>query len=91
MLPHYAPAIPIGGFGGIAETVIIQAQFRVVRDDGVNVVFRGQFAACTELEALDFSVLGRDVLDMFALIVDRRADVVAIIGQDHTYSIQRRR
>jgi hypothetical protein len=43
------------------------------------------------VDALEMSVLGRDVLDMFALIVDRRADVVAIIGQDHTYMIQRQR
>ncbi len=91
MLPHQAPKIPIGGFGGVSETVDIQAHFRIVRDDGVNVLFRGRFAACTKVEALEMSVLGRDFLDMFTLIVDRLADVVAIIGQDHSYTIHQKR
>jgi len=91
MLSHFPPSIPIGGFGGVAETVVIQAQFRFSRDDGGTAVFRGQFAACTQVDALEMSVLGRDVLDMFALIVDRRADVLAIIGQNHTYAIQQQR
>ena len=33
------------------------------------------------------SVLGRDILEMFALIVDRRADVIAIIRGQHYYTI----
>ena len=45
--------------------------------------------ACTQHEALDMSVLGRDLLEMFAVIVDRRADVVAIIGGQHRYTIHR--
>ena len=50
-LPHQPPDIPIGGFGGISDTVDIQAQFRIARDDGVNIIFRGRFAACTQVEA----------------------------------------
>jgi len=91
MLPHLPPDNAIGGFGGIVATVIIEGQFRIARDDGINVVFRGRFAACTEVDALELCVMGRDVLDMFALIVDRRADLIAIIGQDHTYGIQHQR
>jgi hypothetical protein len=37
------------------------------------------------------SVLGRDILDMFALIIDRRADVIALIGDRHDYTIQHHR
>ena len=40
-------------------------------------------------EALDMSVLGRDILDMFAVIVDRRGVVVAIVGGQHRYTIDR--
>jgi hypothetical protein len=90
-LPHIPPDIPIGGFGGITSTVLIQAQFRIARDDGMNAVFRGRFAACVQTEDLELSILGRDVLDMFALIVDRQSDVVAIVGQDHSYTIHQRR
>ena len=33
-------------------------------------MFRGQYAAVTELEALDMSVLGRDITGLFAVVVD---------------------
>ena len=33
------------------------------------------------------SVLGRDIPEMFALIVDRQADVVAILRGQHYYPI----
>jgi hypothetical protein len=41
-----------------------------------------------DLCALTVSVLGRDILVMFAVIVDRRDRVVAIIGGQHQYMIQ---
>lgn len=90
-LPQLPPKIPIGGFGGITQTVLIDAQFRFARDDGGKALFRGQFAACMQIEALEMSVLGRDVLDMFPFIVDRRADLIAIIGQNHHYTIHSQR
>lgn len=34
-------------------------------------MFRGQYAAVTEVEALDISVLGRDITGLFAVIVDQ--------------------
>ena len=40
--------------------------------------------------ALDMSVLGRDILDMFALIADRRANVVAILADGHHYTVHQR-
>jgi len=33
------------------------------------------------------SVLGRDILDLFAVIVDRPGDVVCLVGQRHRYQI----
>ena len=80
---------PIGGLGGIVACEIVKTQLRFRRDDGVQVAVRGEFAALIEPEALDMSVLGRDVLDMFALIVDRSHDVVAILGGQHRYNITR--
>lgn len=78
----------ISGVGGFVESVAVETQLRLKRNDGQQVLFRGQFAACAEPDALDMSILGRDILDMFALIVDRRAEVVAILGGNHRYSIQ---
>ena len=39
-------------------------------------------------EILDMSVLGRDILNLFAVIVHRTANVVSMIGKSHTYTIQ---
>ncbi|HEX5103201.1 MAG TPA: aspartyl protease family protein [Pirellulaceae bacterium] len=80
----------IGGIGGVVETEYIRTQIRFRRDDGVQVVFHGEYAALTDPDALEMSVLGRDILNLFAVIVDRPGDVVAILGGHHYYSIQRR-
>ena len=37
---------------------------------------------------LDMSVLGRDILNLFAIIVDRAANVVAMIREAHSYTIR---
>ena len=39
------------------------------------------------LEALDISVLGRDITESFAVIVDQPGDVVSLLAQMHRYSI----
>ena len=77
----------IGGVGGLVNSVLVDTQIRLSREDGQKATFRSQYAACTEHEDLDMSVLGRDILEMFALIVDRRADVIAIIRGQHYYTI----
>ncbi len=51
-------------------------------------LIRGQFAAFTSLESLDMSVLGRDITNFFAMIVDRPQEVVWLIGQQHRYRIE---
>jgi len=70
----------ISGWGGMADSVIVETQLRFTRADACKVVFRGQYAAVTELEALDISVLGRDITRLFAVIVDRLHDVVCLLG-----------
>jgi hypothetical protein len=42
------------------------------------------------LEDLEMSVLGRDILDLFALFVDRPNDLVAMVGQQHFCVIAKR-
>ena len=54
---------------------------------GGKVIFRGQFAAVTNLEALDISVLGRDITGLFAVIADQPGKVVSLLAQRHRYSI----
>jgi hypothetical protein len=86
-LPAVAAPRQLGGVDGSTVTVIVDAAIQMVRDDGGTAVFRGKFAAFTELEALDMSVLGRDIANLFALIVDRPRDLVCLLGSGHQYSI----
>lgn len=78
----------LAGIGGIVNSVKIDTQLRLSRDDGGIATFRGEYAAFTQLEAIDMSILGRDILEMFAVIVDRPSGVVTLIREHHRYSIQ---
>jgi hypothetical protein len=89
-LPSVRPVDQIGGVGGIADSVDVTTQIGLRRDDGQWITLRGTYAACLQRDALDMSVLGRDVLNMFAVIVDRGADHVMLLHGAHTYAIQRR-
>jgi hypothetical protein len=77
----------LGGVGGVVSSVLIQTQIEFPREEPGPVIFRGQFAAFTTLEALDMSVLGRDILNLFAVIIDKPGDTVCLLGQQHYYTI----
>ena len=78
----------VGGLGGVVRSVVVETQIRFSHEEGGNkVVFRGQYTAVTEIEALETSVLGRDIIGLFALIVDRPSDVICLLGQRHRYVI----
>ena len=86
-LPQLAAPQPLGGVGGAAATVVITTHLRLPLDRGASVRFQGTFAGFLQPEALDMSVLGRDILNLFAVIVDRPGDVVLMVGQGHRYVI----
>jgi hypothetical protein len=77
----------LGGVGGQAASVILQTQIRLTREQGGEVLFRGRYAAFTEVAALEMSVLGRDITNIFAVIADRPGDVVCLLGHRHRYQI----
>jgi predicted aspartyl protease len=87
-LQPFATQDGIGGLGGKVHSVVIETQIRLTHEVSNKVVFRGQYAAVTELEALDMSVLGRDITALFAVIADRPANVVCLLGQRHRYRIE---
>ncbi len=86
-LPTLPASTRLGGVGGATTTVLVSTTILLPRDDGGSAAFRGQFAAFTEAEALDMSVLGRDISNLFTLIVDRPRDLVCLLGSGHQYSI----
>jgi hypothetical protein len=80
----------LSGLGGTVRTVSIETRVRFSHEESRIVVFRGSYAAITDLEALDMSVLGRDITNMFAVVVDRPGNVVCLLGQRHQYRIVQR-
>jgi hypothetical protein len=78
----------LGGVGGVVDGVVVDTHIRFSQAGERWAVFAGQFAALPDPDALDMSVLGRDILNLFAVIVDRPGDVVCLLGQRHTYRIQ---
>jgi len=44
--------------------------------------------SATDAAATDFSVLGRDVLDNFDLIVSRRRQEICLLAGNHGYRIE---
>jgi hypothetical protein len=77
----------LGGVGGIAASVVVDTQIEFAREQPGPAVFRGRFAAFTNPEALDMSVLGRDITNLLAVIVDRPGEFVCLLGQRHSHSI----
>lgn len=78
------------GVGGMSSTVAVETRIRFQRADEGDAIVNGRFGAFTDLTALDMSVLGRDIINYFALIVDRPQDVVCLVSQRHSYSIVER-
>ena len=86
-LPQLPFPYQLGGVGGTVATVAVAAQIRLPLGGGSTITFQGSFAAFTQADALDMSVLGRDIMNLFAVIVDRPGDEVCMIGQGHGYTI----
>jgi hypothetical protein len=78
----------LAGVGGLTDSVIIETDIRLTTEGRRKVSLRGGYAAIVEPEALDMSVLGRDVTGLFAVVVDRPGSVACLLGQHHKYRIE---
>ncbi len=79
----------LAGVEGIIESAIFDAQIQFLRDDGGTATFHGSFHAFVRSHPMQMSVLGHDILQMFALIVDRPRDTVCLLRGAHGYEIKR--
>jgi hypothetical protein len=86
-LPLLEAAEGVSGLGGGTDTVEVETKLHLTREPGNPVAFRSRWAAVIEPAALDLSVLGRDITDLFAAIIDRPGDVVCLLSQRHRYVI----
>jgi hypothetical protein len=89
-LPSIESSDGISGLGGSPESVLVQTHVRLERQDGVQVHFKGIFAAVTSPSALDMCVLGRDVTNLFALLVDCPILLVSMVRDEHACVIVKR-
>lgn len=76
----------LGGIGGAIETLEVQTTLRLVTTAGGQVNLSANYATLMD-PAIEESILGYDVLHLFALIVDRAADTVCLLRPPHRYTI----
>jgi hypothetical protein len=81
-------AFGLQGVGGSSSSLPATAVVEFARDDGGVVRMRGGFVAFTDPLASDLSILGRNILDHFDLIVSRRRDEVLLLAGNHEYLVR---
>lgn len=88
-IPHQSPAAgtSLQGIGGASNHVIVVTALELTRDDGGPVQINGTFSAFCDPTATDLSILGRDVLDLFDVIVSRRRNQVLLVAGNHRYQV----
>jgi predicted aspartyl protease len=77
----------LAGVGGTVFSALVETCILLTREDGTEISSRGPFAVFTDPEALDMCVLGRDVTNHFAVIIDRPRDGVSLLNQAPTSQI----
>lgn len=82
------PDFTLSGIGG-TSVVCVTTVVEFVRDDGGPARVHGEFAGFTDATATDLSVLGRDVLDHFDLIISWRQREIFLLTLRHQYRITR--
>lgn len=84
-----APAgLKFEGIGGASPFVVVSTSLHLLRTDGGVAKVKGEFGAFTDPSATDLSILGRDVLNHFDVIVSRRRNQVLLVGPGHAYDIR---
>lgn len=88
-LPSRHSTDQLRGIGGGTVSVLVSTTLMFTRDDKGIARVQGEFAAFTDPETSGLSLLGRDVLDNFDVIVSRRRDEVLLLAPTHQYRVGR--
>jgi len=75
------------GISGSSPFVVISTALEFTQSDGGSVRVRGNFAAFTDPAATDYSVLGRDVLNNFDLILSWPQKEIFLLAGNHRYQV----
>jgi len=78
-----------GGVAGSLSYYEFPARLRMEGESNEAKVFSGNIGILTAPEASDTPILGRDILDHFAAIFDRRRDRVLLVTEPDDYQILR--
>jgi hypothetical protein len=84
-----SPGVALRGIGGDTGMVLVSTMLEFTSDAGRPARVHGRFAAFTDRGVTDVSILGRDVLDSFDVIVSRRRDEVLLLAPNHWYQVAR--
>jgi Aspartyl protease len=79
--------LALEGIGGECGFLVVKTVVELTRDDGGVVHMRGEFAAFTDSAASDPSILGRDILNHFDVILSRRRSEVLLLASKHQYRV----
>ena len=88
-LPVTPPPAGYGliGIGGASAFVLVATTLMFRNVDGGVARFRAQYAAFTDPSAIDMSILGRDILNYFDVILSKQRDEVLLLSQNHQYRV----
>lgn len=81
------PGSTFSGIGGASDFTEADTILELTATDGSKLPIHGKYAAFTDPAAATFSILGRDILDLFDLIVSRQRDEIWLLRQEHYYQI----
>jgi hypothetical protein len=85
---HSHPGFALRGIGGESPFLLVNAIVELTRDDGKPTRVHGEYAALTNPGATDLSILGRDVLYNFDLILGRCHKEVLLLAPNHHYCVE---
>jgi hypothetical protein len=79
--------LALKGISGAGNYVVVNAVVEFLRSEGGPARVRGEMAAFTDPSATDLSILGRDVLNHFDVIISRRRNEVLLLAGNHHYQV----
>ncbi len=81
-------SLSLQGISGTCGFVLVRTVLELTRDDGAPAHIRGEFAAFTDPTATDLSILGRDVLNHFDVILSHHRNEVLLLAPIHQYRVE---
>lgn len=77
----------VEGVGGVSPTGFVNTSIGLSDATGQRITFRGRWATLTTPGVLEMSLLGRDILDHFTVVVDRPGSRVCLVRPPHACHI----